>query len=53
MKKTEIEKNTKEPVNPELEREEEEQAIVDGNKTTLLDKGVAPLSSVGSGGMKF
>lgn len=44
---------TKTPVNPELEREQNEQALAEGKKTSLLDKGILPLSSFGSGGLKF
>lgn len=48
-----IKQNSEESINPELEREEQEQAIAEGKKTTLLDKGIAPLSSFGSSGLKF
>lgn len=48
-----IKPNNQESANLELEREEQEQAIAEGKKTTLLDKGIAPLSSFGSAGLKF
>lgn len=49
----EVKQNVNEAANPELEREEQEQAIAEGKKSTLLDKGIAPLSSFGNGGLKF
>ena len=43
----------KSPVNPELEREQNEQALAEGKKTSMLDRGILPLSSFGSSGLKF
>lgn len=51
--KTKKEQRTKEPVNPEMEREMQEQALANGKRTSLLDKGIVPLSSFGSSGLKF